>query len=130
MSTHTENTGGSAVLHSPIVRLVAVLAAVLALVATATASASSEAKTIRVNALEMKFTGVPKTLPKGSVTFVVRNTGALPHDLKIAGKKTALIQPGKSAKVVVSLKKAGKTPFLCTVAGHAAAGMKGTLTVK
>jgi uncharacterized cupredoxin-like copper-binding protein len=26
--------------------------------------------------------------------------------------------------------KAGKYPFLCTVPGHAQAGMKGTLTVK
>ena len=45
------------------------------------------------------------------------------------GKKTPLIKPGKSAKLTVTL-KAGKSAYLCTVAGHAAAGMKGTLTVK
>jgi uncharacterized cupredoxin-like copper-binding protein len=30
----------------------------------------------------------------------------------------------------VTFRKAGKYPYLCTVAGHAAAGMKGTFTIK
>ena len=63
------------------------------------------------------------------VTFTVLNKGHVSHDFKIGGKKTALISPGKSAKLAVLLKP-GKAAYLCTVPGHAAAGMKGTLTVK
>jgi uncharacterized cupredoxin-like copper-binding protein len=72
-----------------------------------------------------------KTLGRpGKATFVVTNVGRLAHDFKIAGKKTPLIQPGKTARLVVTFKKKGRYPYLCTVPGHAAAGMKGVFTVK
>ena len=45
------------------------------------------------------------------------------------GAQNLSIPRGKSAKLTVTL-KAGKYPYKCTVAGHAAAGMKGTLVVK
>jgi uncharacterized cupredoxin-like copper-binding protein len=79
---------------------------------------------------ELRFTLAKKTVPKGTVTFKVTNMGTLSHDFKIAGKKTPLIAKGKSATLKITFKKAGKYPYLCTVPGHAAAGMKGTLTVK
>ena len=69
------------------------------------------------------------SIVKGATTFKVTNKGALSHDFKIAGKKTAMLKTGKTATLKVTL-KAGKFPFLCTVPGHAAGGMKGTLTVK
>jgi len=98
--------------------------------ATALAARShSTAKAVTVTASEFKFKLSTKTVPHGAVTFTVVNKGALPHDFKIAGKKTPLIKPGKSARLAVTL-KAGKLTYICTVAGHAAAGMKGTLTVK
>jgi uncharacterized cupredoxin-like copper-binding protein len=37
----------------------------------------------------------------------VTNKGKIPHDFKIAGKKTPLLKPGKSAELTVTLKKAG-----------------------
>jgi len=52
------------------------------------------------------------------------------HNFKIDGKKTPLLQPGKSAALVVTFKKPGKYSYLCTVPGHAAAGMKGVFTVR
>ena len=67
--------------------------------------------------------------PKGSVTFVVTNKGKTSHDFKINGKMTPTIGAGKSATLIVTFAKAGKFPYLCTVPGHAAAGMKGTFTV-
>jgi uncharacterized cupredoxin-like copper-binding protein len=64
------------------------------------------------------------------VTFNFKNTGHVLHDFKINGKKTALIKPGHSVRLVVPFKKKGRFTYICTVPGHAAAGMKGTFTVR
>jgi len=114
-------------------RVASILATMIilgAMSATAFAARShSVAKSVTVTASEFKFKLSTSSVPHGAVTFTVVNKGALPHDFKIAGHKTPLIKPGKSAKIAVTLKK-GKLAYVCTVAGHAAAGMKGTLTVK
>ena len=111
------------------VAAVALVAASVAMPALATPSRATATK-VTVTASEFKFKLSTKTIAKpGKVTFTVVNKGALPHDFKISGKKTPLIKPGKSARLAVTLKK-GKLAYVCTVAGHAAAGMKGTLTVK
>jgi uncharacterized cupredoxin-like copper-binding protein len=78
---------------------------------------------------EFRFTLSKKTVPKGTVNFLVINKGALPHDFKIFGHKTRLLSPGQAQTLKVTFLKAGKYPYLCTVTGHAAAGMKGTFTV-
>ena len=116
---------------------VAVAVAVAASAAfAAVASGSSlgqSASTVTVTAgkpSELAFTLSKKTAAKGVVTFTVTNKGKLSHDFKIAGKKTALIKPGKTTPLKVTFAKAGKYSFLCTVPGHAAAGMKGVLTIK
>jgi plastocyanin len=78
---------------------------------------------------EFRITLSKKTVPKGTVNFLVINKGALPHDFKINGHKTKLLSPGQAQTLKVTFLKAGKYPYLCTVTGHAAAGMKGILTV-
>jgi len=78
---------------------------------------------------EFHFSLTKKTVPKGTVTFLVMNKGNVPHDFKIAGHKTKLLSPGQSQTLKVTCLKAGKYPFLCTVTGHAVAGMKGILAV-
>jgi uncharacterized cupredoxin-like copper-binding protein len=79
---------------------------------------------------EFHFKLSKASVPHGkAVTIIVTNRGNLPHDFKIAGKKTPLLQSGKTARLTLSFKKAGRYPYLCTVSGHAAAGMKGTLRV-
>ena len=93
------------------------------------ARAHSTGTAVTVTATEFHFKLSKTSVPHGSVTFTVVNKGHTSHDFKIGGKKTALIGAGKSAKLTVTLKK-GKAAYLCTVPGHAAAGMKGTLTVK
>jgi uncharacterized cupredoxin-like copper-binding protein len=96
--------------------------------AAAPSSAAQAAATVDVGAKEFKFTLSKVSVPHGTVAFVVVNRGKIAHDFSIDGKTTPLIPPGKSAKLVVVL-PAGKLSYLCTVPGHAAAGMKGTLTV-
>jgi uncharacterized cupredoxin-like copper-binding protein len=79
---------------------------------------------------ELKFTLSKKSVTKGTLVFKVTNRGTLSHDFRIAGKKTKLLRSGQSATLRVTVARAGKFPYLCTVPGHAAGGMKGTLTVK
>jgi uncharacterized cupredoxin-like copper-binding protein len=107
-------------------------AALLSALPAAARQSSAKATVVAVTAgqpSEFRFKLSKTSVPRGKVTFTVTNRGNLPHDFKIAGKVTPLLQAGKTAKLVVTLKK-GKYAYLCTVSGHAAAGMKGTLTVK
>jgi uncharacterized cupredoxin-like copper-binding protein len=100
-----------------------------ALAAPAHSTAAKAA--ISVKASNFKFKLSKTSVAKGTtVTFTVKNTTSLAHNFKIDGKVTPMIKGGKSAKLVVKFTKAGKFPYLCTVPGHAAAGMKGTFTVK
>jgi uncharacterized cupredoxin-like copper-binding protein len=79
---------------------------------------------------EFTFTLSRLTVPTGSVTFRVTNSGEKAHDFKILGRKTKRLAPGQSQAITVTFAKPGKYHFFCTVAGHAAAGMKGLLTVR
>lgn len=109
--------------------LVALVCA-LAVVGSAGAAATTTT-TVKVKAGEFFFKLSKSSIAKpGTVVFAVKNAGHLAHDFKIAGKKTALIQPGKSATLKVRFAKAGKYAYLCTVPGHASAGMKGKFTVR
>ena len=105
------------------------LAALVAAAPIAARSTAVNATTVTVKMKEFKFTLSKKSVPHGAVTFKLVNVGTLPHDFKIGTKKTPLLQSGKSAKLTVTIKK-GANSYLCTVSGHAAAGMKGTLTGK
>jgi uncharacterized cupredoxin-like copper-binding protein len=90
---------------------------------------------------EFKITLSKTSVPRGVVTFQVTNSGALGHDFKVCskpaagtpntctGKGTAVIGHGKKATLRVVFLRKGTYGYLCTVAGHAAAGMKGSLKV-
>ena len=109
---------------------VLVTAALVAGVLAPRGHASPAATTkIKVTASEFKFVLSKKTAPKGTIVFTLVNKGKLPHDFKIAGKKTAKIGPGKTTTLKVTIGAKGKKPYICTIAGHAPAGMKGTFTV-
>jgi uncharacterized cupredoxin-like copper-binding protein len=101
---------------------------------TARGGASTTAKkavTVKVTASEFKFALSKRSVPVGSVVlFKVTNKGKISHDFKIAGKKTKTLNPGQTATLKVNFgKKKGKFKYVCTITGHAAAGMKGTFAV-
>jgi uncharacterized cupredoxin-like copper-binding protein len=94
-------------------------------------SAHAAALVARVNvaASEFKFVLSKKTAKRGVVIFHVTNVGKLSHDFKIKLRKTRLLKHGESATLRVVFLKKGHYQYLCTVPGHAAAGMKGIFTV-
>ena len=118
----------------PFIALVAVSGMALGLVQLAWANVpqtAHAAATTQVKGREFRFTLSSKSVAKpGTVTFNFANTGTVAHDFKIDGKTTPLVQPGHTAKLVVRFNKAGKFSYLCTVPGHAAAGMRGVFTVR
>jgi uncharacterized cupredoxin-like copper-binding protein len=121
------------------------VAASLVLVVVPMAQASRAATTVTVTAgkpaSEFKFVLSAKSIPHGAVTFKFTNNGALPHDFAICTKPTtkaantcastgtAAIAPGSSATLKFTFAKAGTYEYICKVAGHAAAGMKGLVKV-
>jgi mono/diheme cytochrome c family protein len=69
------------------------------------------------------------TAPAGSLTINSQNKSQTPHDISVQGQATGkVVRGGGTSTIKVDLKP-GKYTFLCTVPGHAQAGMKGTLTV-
>jgi plastocyanin len=93
------------------------------------ASQNASTTAVNVSATEFRFGLSKTTVPHGKVIFTVVNNGKVAHNFWIAGKSTPLVSPGKNAKLTVTL-AAGRLLYVCTVPGHAAAGMKGTLTVE
>jgi uncharacterized cupredoxin-like copper-binding protein len=115
---------------------VAFLAALAVLVAAplSGSAATSSTRTTHVHVTMGKpgtfeFVLSKKRVPKGKVIFQLVNKGQIAHDFAIHGKKSKLIQPGKSGSLTVKFRKAGRYPYKCTVPGHAEAGMKGVLKV-
>jgi len=109
----------------------AVIITALALVQLASARAErQQTATIQVKGGEFFFKLTTKSVARpGTVTFVFKNVGHIEHDFKINRKMTPLISPGKTVKLVVSFKKKGTYPYLCTVDSHAALGMHGVFRV-
>jgi plastocyanin len=111
--------------------LLAALALAGAAVAGVVAQAGASKTTIRVTEREFKIGLSTTHAPAGLVRLEVRNTGTYAHALSISGAgvkaKTKLIPPGKSAVLLVTLKR-GAYSLWCPVPGHAARGMKARLT--
>jgi plastocyanin len=80
----------------------------------------------------LAFTFGKATATAGKVTISMPNQAPIQHDIAITGPvngKGPVVGNGGTSSFSTTL-KAGSYQFLCTVPGHAAAGMKGTLTVK
>jgi uncharacterized cupredoxin-like copper-binding protein len=86
--------------------------------------------TVKVTAKDLKFVLSTKSAKRGVVIFKVTNVGGLKHDFQISGRKTKLLSHGQSSTLRVTFLRKGNYPYKCTVAGHAAAGMKGVFVIK
>jgi len=98
----------------------AVIAASPAMAATTTINAKTTSG--------LMLTGMPKTLKPGKYIFKYTNMSGLDHNLMVGSVSTPTFAKG-SKSITVTLKK-GTVSYMCTVPGHAAGGMKGTITVK
>jgi uncharacterized cupredoxin-like copper-binding protein len=117
-----------------IAALSAVATAALAPAGLASATARpahAAATTISVTGREFSFKLSKTSIPRPTtVTFSFHNAGTMQHDFRIGGKQTPLIGRGKTARLKITFHKKGRFSYLCTVPGHAAAGMKGVFTVR
>jgi uncharacterized cupredoxin-like copper-binding protein len=118
------------------VRVLAAATLAVALVAIAAGPAASShaplapPTTVKVVMTDFAFALSKHRLVHGKVAFRVVNRGEVVHDFKIVGKKTPYFTNGQAGVLRVAFKKPGRYPFVCTVPGHIAAGMKGMLTVR
>src|SRR3954467_10867221 len=114
-----------------VVSIAALTPAGLASARTNPAAHAAATTRISVTAKEFSFhlSGTSISKP-GTVVFTFRNAGTMAHNFKIGGKKTAMTKPHKTATLTVTFHKKGRFPYLCTVPGHAQAGMKGVFTVR
>jgi uncharacterized cupredoxin-like copper-binding protein len=117
-----------------------VAVAALAALALAVPTGGGAVKPTRntVSMSEFEFAFVPKTARVGTVIFTVVNEGKIAHDFELSAKKTPRFKArktpelaaGKRAVLRVTFAKPGRYPYLCTLPGHAAGGMKGVLVVE
>ena len=81
----------------------------------------------------LAFSAGKATAPSGALELIMKNLASIQHNIAVEGngvtKKGPVVGKGATSDVKVTLKP-GKYTFLCTVPGHAAGGMKGTLTVR
>ena len=123
------------------------LAAVAISVPLALASAS--ASTVKVTEKEFKLTPSATSVKAGTVTFKIKNTGAIDHTFLIVKtslaasklpqksqrvtlkplKQAGPFKPGKGGTVTLTLKP-GTFVLYCNVAGHYKAGQYARLVVK
>jgi len=110
----------------------AVPAAAGSVAAPANGPASAGLK-LRVPGNNLAFDKKTLVAHAGKVTLTLTNPSPIPHDIAIKGNgvdvKGAVVTGGGRSSVTAVLKP-GTYTFYCTVPGHEAAGMRGTLTVK
>ena len=133
---------GRVVLYASAVASVLLLTLIYALVAgrsgdaaaasptpTANGGHGSPIGTIEIHAFDLGFD--PSTVDvaeAGVYNVTFHNAGALAHDLTFADGTQLTAAAGETATATVAI-PVGGTTFTCTVVGHAAAGMAGTVAV-
>lgn len=99
-----------------------------------TSTPAAGAVAVSASATAIAFDQTTLSAPAGAITFNFTNPGTIPHNLTIKGAYGAKLGgsdtvTGKAAPPFTGTLKAGTYTFYCSVDGHEAKGMKGTLTV-
>jgi plastocyanin len=80
----------------------------------------------------LKFQKDSLEAPAGEVTLVMENPSSVEHNIAVkdggVDEKGEIVGQGETSEVTVNLEP-GEYTFYCSVPGHEAAGMEGTLTV-
>jgi plastocyanin len=82
---------------------------------------------------QLKFLASKASASAGKVTLRMQNKSSVPHDIAIRGagvSQVGAVVSGGGVSTVTTTLKPGTYTFYCSVDGHEAAGMKGTITVK
>ena len=119
----------------------------IAIVLVACGGSEPEATTLSFDGLDT-FAFAPDTASAnagGQVEVTLDNVGALEHSWTLVsadadattvteadaltGATTGTVQPGESKTISFTAPAAGSYQFVCTIPGHAAAGMVGPMTI-
>ncbi len=108
--------------------LVTALAATVSLTAAVPAYAATPAHRVNITAANTTYSPTTITLKKGQkVTFALKNTDAIKHNLTIKGLKINTdVNSGKTGVATLTLKVPGTYEFHCE---YHPQKMKGTITV-
>jgi plastocyanin len=82
---------------------------------------------------QLKFLASSARATPGTVTLRMQNKSSVMHDIAIRGNGVSKVGPivdNGGVSTVTETLKPGTYTFYCSVDGHEAAGMKGTLTVR
>jgi plastocyanin len=97
---------------------------------------SEKAGTLEIDADptgQLKFLASSASGTAGKITLRMKNASSVPHDIAVKGNGVGQVGPivsGGGTSTVTTTLKPGTYTFYCSVDGHEAAGMKGTLTIK
>jgi plastocyanin len=124
---------GPRLIDASFLAIVALLAAgVVAGVLAADRNLSSGARQVEVVATDFAFTPADIHIRAGELTVItLRNDGAVFHDWMVEGLENVDLpaRPGQTTSVRFWVDTPGTYAIRCTVPGHAAAGMIGSLVV-
>jgi plastocyanin len=110
------------------------LLAVLTLTGTATRHGSTPPAAVNAKLSEWKVELSESSVPSGTITFTIANTGIIPHAFEVEGqgieREIPVIQPGSTGTLTLALKP-GTYDVYCPVGGdsHKKLGMETHLTV-
>jgi plastocyanin len=105
-------------------------------VATAAKQAATKPpakRALSASGTALAFNKKALTAPRGRVQLVLTNRSFIEHNVAIRGngltaKRGKVVGDGGVSKVTATVKP-GRYTYFCSVSGHEAAGMKGTLTI-